>query len=294
MATAALRPRFIGSARAEVMKVLRQLVVWVMLGVGVVLLGVVVLGVSSANSLGTEVRQFPTSFLYDALDIYGTVFQIGSGIFILVIASRLFAMEYSAGTVRILYARGQGRLQLLLAKTAVLLLGGAVLLAGYALVAGAILVLTVQANGADGVHWLTHLPGSAWQDLGRYAVVQGVSMGCCILIAAAAAALGRSLAFAMAASLALFPVDNFLTIILALAARATRHDHPWNDISAYLLGPNLNVLLKLWEPTHRARPAFAMPLVTVNLNHVLAVIGVFAAGFAVVAVVRTVRPDVLE
>lgn len=294
MATAVLRPRFIGAARGEALKVFRQLVVWVMLGIGALLLGVVVLGVSSASSLSVEIRQFPTSFVYDALDIYGTVFQIGSGIFILVVASRLYAMEYSAGTIRIIYARGTGRLQLLLAKTVVLALGGVLLFTGYALVAGTILVLTVQANGADGVHWLTHLPVSAWQDLGRYAVVQGLSMVCCILIAAAAAAVGRSLAFAMAASLAIFPLDNFLTIILGLAARATRHDHPWNDISTYLLGPNLNLVLRLWEPTHRSRPAFATPLVTVDLNHALAVIGVFALGLAVVAVVRTVRPDVLE
>jgi ABC-type transport system involved in multi-copper enzyme maturation permease subunit len=52
-------------------------------------------------------------FIHDCLQIYGTVFQIGSGIFLLIVSARLFAMEYAAGTVRIVYARGVSRLGLL-------------------------------------------------------------------------------------------------------------------------------------------------------------------------------------
>ena len=98
----------------------------------------------------------------------------------------------------------------------------------------------------------------------------------------------------MAASLAFFPADNFTNILEQLAVRATGHQHPWMDISTYQLGANLNVLLNLLEPTHRARPAFASPLIPVDLTHCLVVVGVFALGFAVIAVARAVRPDVLE
>ena len=46
--------------------------------------------------------------------------------------------------------------------------------------------------------------------------------------------------------------------------------------------------------SHRSRPAFAAPLAPVDLNHALAVVGAFALVFAVIAVTRTIRPDVLE
>ena len=235
----------------------------------------------------------PTSWAYDKLEAFGTVFQIGSGIFLLIVGSRLIGMEYSAGTIRIAYARGTGRLHLLVAKLLTLAVVGVVLLAGFVLVVCVILAVLISSasGGLDPVHQIFN---AFWADLGRWALVQGLSMGIAILLAAAAAGLGRSLAFAMAASLAFFPADNFLVIIEALAVRATGHDHPWVDISQYQLGANLNVVLGLIEPGHRARPAFAQPLASVDATHALAVIGVFALLFAVIAVVRTVRPDVLE
>ncbi len=293
MTQAVLRPSFIGAARGEVIKVSRQWAVWAMLGVAVVLLAVVALATSGTENLKLEIQRLPNAVLYDVMDIYGTTFQIGSGIFMLVTASRLFGMEYS-GTVRVIYARGTGRLQLLLAKTAVLALIGVALLAGYVLLAGGLILLTVQADGGNAVLWVQGLPGAEWQDAGRWLAVQGLSLSICILIAAAAAGIGRSLAFAMPAALVLFPVDNFLVIILQLASRATRQDHPWRDVSTFLLGPNLNQVLTLWEPGHHARVAFASPLQTVSLQHVLAVVAAYAAVLGVLAVVRTVRPDVLE
>jgi hypothetical protein len=119
-------------------------------------------------------------------------------------------------------------------------------------------------------------------------------MGLAILIAGAMAGIGRSLAFAMAAALVIYPVDNFLNILEVLGIRATGHDQPWTAMSQYQLATNLNVLLTLLEPSHRARPFFAAPLASVDATHALAVIGVFASLLAVIAVARTVRPDVLE
>jgi hypothetical protein len=98
----------------------------------------------------------------------------------------------------------------------------------------------------------------------------------------------------MAASLAFFPVDNFSVILEALGSRITKQDHPWLTISQYQLGTNLNVVLNLIEPGHHARAAFAPPLTPVDGTHALVVIGAFALAFAVIAVARTVRPDVLE
>jgi ABC-2 type transport system permease protein len=288
-----MRPRFFGTVRGEALKVSRQLSFWLMLGASFVLLAIITLAITSAPNIHDQLKTDPTSWAYGARDIFGTVFQIGSGIFLLIVGSRLFAMEYSSGTIRIIYARGTGRLSLLLAKMLTLAVIGILLLAGYLVVAGGILALLVNA-WTGSLAPLQHLPNEFWQDLGMWAVVQGMSMGIAILMAAAAAGIGRSLAFAMAASLAFFPVDNFSVILEALGSRITRQDHPWLDISQYQLGPNLNTVLNLIEPGHHARAAFATPLQKVDGTHALVLIGAFALAFAVIAVGRAVRPDVLE
>jgi ABC-2 type transport system permease protein len=290
---AVARPRLLGTLRGEALKVSRQLSFWLMLAGAAVLLAVIVLGVTSSDSIRTQLTADPAGFFYSVRDVFGTIYQIGSGIFLLIVGSRLFAMEYSSGTIRIIYARGTGRLRLLLAKMITLAVIGVLLLAGYLLLTGTLIAILVN-TWAGSLAPIQGLPSQFWQDMGWWVAVQGMSMGVAILMAAAAAGIGRSLAFAMAASLAFFPVDNFVTILLALGSRITRQDHPWLDISRYLLGPNLNVVLTLIEPGHRARAAFATPLLPVDGTHALTVIGIFALAFAVIAVGRTVRPDVLE
>ena len=293
MSTATRRPSFFGTVRGESLKVSRQLSFWLMLAGAFVLLAIITLAITSASNVQDQVKTDPTGFAYAARDIFGTIFQIGSGIFLLIIGSRLFAMEYSSGTIRIIYARGTGRLRFLLAKMITLAIIGVVLLAGYLVLAGALLAVLVNA-WTGSVAPLQHLPGEFWADVRMWVLVQGMSMGIVILMAAAAAGIGRSLAFAMAASLAFFPVDNFTVILEALGARITKQDHPWLNISQYQLGPNLNNVLKLIEPGHHAQAAFATPLAPVDGTHALVVIGAFAVAFAAIAVFRTVRPDVLE
>ena len=293
MSTGIMRPRFFGTVRGEALKVSRQLSFWLMLAGSVVLLAIITLAITSASNIQDQLKSDPTAWAYGARDIFGTIFQIGSGIFLLIVGSRLFAMEYSSGTIRIIYARGTGRLRLLLAKMLTLAIIGLLLLAGYLVIAGGIIALLVNA-WTGSIAPLQHLPSEFWQDLGMWAVVQGMSIGIVILMAAAAAGIGRSLAFAMAASLAFFPVDNFSVILEALGARITKQDHPWLNISQYQLGPNLNAVLSLIEPGHHARAAFATPLQKIDGTHALVVIGAFALAFAAIAVFRTVRPDVLE
>ncbi len=289
----ARRPSFYGTIRGEVLKVSRQLSFWLMLGGAFVLLAIITLALSGASNIQDQLKTDPTGFAYGARDVFGTIFQIGSGIFLLIVGSRLFAMEYSSGTIRIIYARGTGRLRLLLAKMLTLAFIGIVLLAGYVVVACVILAL-LSNTWTGSISPLQHLPTQFWQDFEMWGVVQGMSMGIAILMAAAAAGIGRSLAFAMAASLAFFPVDNFSVILEALGSRITRQDHPWLNISEYQLGPNLNIVLNLIEPGHHARAAFAAPLTPIDGTHALVVIGAFALAFAVIAVARAVRPDVLE
>ncbi|GAC1646850.1 MAG: hypothetical protein NVS9B11_19090 [Candidatus Dormibacteraceae bacterium] len=293
MSTMAPHPSFFGTVRGESLKVSRQLSFWLLLAGGLVGLAIVTLAVTGAQDIQNQLKADPTAFAYGARDVFGTLFQIGSGIFLLIIGSRLFAMEYSSGMIRIIYARGTGRLRLFLAKVVTLVVIGAVLLVSYVAISGAILAVLANA-WTGGLAPFQHLPGEFWKDLEFWALVQGMSMGIAILMAAAAAGIGRSLAFAMAASLAFFPVDNFTVILEMLGSRVTGHDHPWLNISQYQLGPNLNVVLNLIEPGHHARGAFATPLLPVDATHALMVIGGFALAFTVIALVRMIRPDVLE
>jgi hypothetical protein len=287
------RPRFFGIVRGEAIKVSRQLSFWLILAGGLVMMAVITLAITSAQNIQDQLKADPTAWAFGARDVFGTIFQIGSGIFLLIVGSRLFAMEYSSGTIRIIYARGVGRMRLLLAKALTLVIIGIALLAGYLLVAGAIIALLVN-SWTGSLASLQHLSSQFWQDMEMWALVEGMSMGIAILMAAAAAAIGRSLAFAMAASLAFFPVDNFTVILEALGSRITGHDHPWLNISQYQLGANLNAVLGLIEPGHHARAAFATPLQPVDGHHALFVIGAFALVFAAIAAIRTIRPDVLE
>ena len=292
MSAIAVRPSFFGAVRGETLKLRRQLSFWLVLVGGCLLLGVVVLAISGATN--NNLKTVPaTVWAYNMLTVFGTIFQIGSGIFLLLFGSRLLGMEYSSGTIRILYARGAGRLRVLLAKLFTLCVVAICLLVGYLLIVGSILaaMIVAQTGNLDAVQKIS---SEFWGDLGRWGLVQGISMGMAILIAAAAAGLGRSLAFAIAASLVVYPVDNFLNILEILAIRATGHDQPWTAISQYQLGPNLNILLTLIEPHHQARPAFAQPLAPVDATHAAVVIAVFALAFAAIALYRTLRPDVLE
>ncbi len=293
MSVAALRPSFPGLVRGETLKLSRQLSLWISLGGALFLLAVVVLAVSGGQNIKALLLADPTTWAYDKLETFGTLFQIGSGLLLLIFGSRLLSMEYSSGTIRIIYARGAGRLHLGLAKVFTLAVVGIALLAGYLVLVGAIVAVMVDVL-AGSLDPLNHVAAQFWQDLGWWVVVQGVSMGLAILIAAAASAVGRSLAFGIAAALAFYPADNFLNILEILGIRATGHTQPWTAISQYQLSTNLNVLLKLLEPSHRARPAFSAPLADVSLQHDLAVIAVFALALLAIALYRTVRPDVLE
>lgn len=286
------RPSFVGSLRGELLKVRRQRTTWVMLAAALLLFAVFALGVVSAENIRRQLEQSPQAWFYTLLDIMLALFDTGSGIFLLVLSARLVGMEYSAGTIRVLLARGAGRLRLLGAKLAALAAIAVVLLAGFTVLAAAFVIVLVQAWEGS-LRPLTSLPPETWHYVWLQFLVAGISMSVCILLGTAGAVIGRSLAFGLSAALAFFPADNFGTIVLSLLNRLTGKSF-WNVISAYLLGPNLNQLPAVLEPHRPARAAFATPLVKVDAEHVLLVVAAYAALFLVTSVVLTWRRDVLE
>lgn len=240
---------------------------------------------------GFELLRLLGSF-FDVLDVFQFLFTAGAGIFLLIASARLVGMEYTAATIRVLLARGVGRLRLLAAKMGVLALVGLILLAGH--VALCALLLGLMVRGWEGsVAPLTSLPTTAWHELGLNVLASLVSLAICILLGTAAAAVGRSLGFALAAALAFFPADNFAGLLLLLATNVTGQ-HVWADLTAYLLGPNLNELAIVLQTDHTAHGALVKPAVPVDTAHVLAVVTVYAAAFAVTSLMVTWRRDIRE
>jgi ABC-type transport system involved in multi-copper enzyme maturation permease subunit len=285
-------PSFLGSVGSEALKLARQGMVWAMLGLAVLFFATLTAALLQAGHIRDELDQAPAAFLFNLYDVYTTIFDTGSGIFLLIVSARLVGMEYSAGTIRVLLARGAGRLRLLLAKLTTLGLVGLGLLAGFlALVSVAIYGVVVAWEGSFSK--ISSLPGTAWTDLGIILLIMLTSMGVCILIGTAAATLGRSLAFGIGAALAFFPIDNFGTALLRILNALTGW-HIWLDATAYLLGPNLNALPVLMEKDHQAHAAFATPLVPVDATHAWLVIAAWSVGLAALAVGLTVRRDVLQ
>jgi ABC-type transport system involved in multi-copper enzyme maturation permease subunit len=292
LAARRLRPSFPGAVRGELLKLSRQRALWMMLVAGTLLFGFVGLAIFSADGVRQTLKQSPETFFWNALDIMSGLFDTGSGIVLLISASRLFGMEYSSGTIRILLARGTGRLQLYFAKLIALALLGLALLVGFAALAFG-LIYAVVTSWTGSVSSLSKLPAADYRDLQLTFVVALVSIALTILLGAAAAILGRSLSFGIAAAMGFFPADNFGTLILGLMTRIT-HNDSWNKASAYLLGPNLNLLAAKLEVGRQVRPLFATPNVAVSAPHVWTVVGAYAAVFVCLSVVLLLRRDVLE
>ena len=286
------RPSFRGSVGSEALKLLRQGMVWSMLGVACFFFAMLTAALLQAGNFRGILEHSPSTFVFNLFDIYTAMFNAGSGIFLLIVTARLVGMEYSAGTIRVLLARGAGRLRLLLAKLTAMAVLGLVLLAGFAALVSAAVYVTV-VTWERGFGKITSLPGVAWHDLGVVVLVMLTSMGACILVGTAAATIGRSVAFGVGAALALFPIDNIGTALLRVLNILTGW-HFWLDVSAYLLGPNLNALPVLMQKDHVAHAAFATPLVTIDATHAWLVIGTWTLGLLALTVGLTWRRDVLQ
>jgi ABC-2 type transport system permease protein len=110
--------------------------------------------------------------------------------------------------------------------------------------------------------------------------------------------LGRSLTFGLSAAMAWFPADNLVIVIMLLGYRLTRNDF-WRNITAYFLGPNLNVMPKVILPAHLTQAVGAdsigmAPNVTVDATHTLLVTLVYALVFLVHSLSLTWKRDVKE
>ncbi|HCI81996.1 MAG TPA: hypothetical protein DHW02_20160, partial [Ktedonobacter sp.] len=209
------KPSFFGLVRGEFFKISRQWAIWLML---VLLLGVIILPyliTFTIQNAKESIQSNPLYFLTIRMESNVSVLRVFIGIFLLVLTATIIGREYQLGTIRILLARGVGRLQLLAAKVlTVTLFGLAVLIVGLLLnVALMCIVLSLVSGNLDAFKAINT---TFWNDTWLYVLSTLISMGVTILLATALSVAGRSLAIGLSASLVWFPVDNIGTEFLYL------------------------------------------------------------------------------
>ena len=296
------KPSFLGTVRGEFFKISRQWTNWIML---VLLLGVIVLPFvieMTAPNVKTNIQTNPLHFYYNLLSITLSILRVFTGIFLLILTARVVGLEYQLGTIRVLLSRGVGRLQLLFAKllaVAVIALGLLVL----GLLLDYLLTVILVAGVTGNLNAFSALNSAFWSDARIYVLSIMLNMGVTILLATAAAVVGRSVTFGLSAALVFFPIDNIATIVMTLAYRITQNDF-WLSTTAYFLGPNLNTMAAALTG-NRAESIGANPLyfvdqagqahgIQVDGTHTVVVALVYAAIFAITAIVLTWKRDVKE
>jgi ABC-2 type transport system permease protein len=296
------KPSFVGTVRGEFFKIARQWTNWIML---VLLLGVIVLPFiieMTAPNVKTNIQINPLHFYYNVLSISLSILRVFTGIFLLILAARTVGLEYQLGTIRVLLSRGVGRLHLLFAKLlAVALIALGLLVFG--LLLDYLLTVILVAGVTGNLDSFNALNTAFWSDARIYILTILLNMGVTILLATAAAVVGRSVTFGLSAAIIFFPIDNIATIVMTLAYRITHNDF-WLSITAYFLGPNLNAMAGAITngraesigstPLYGVDPAGQAHGILVDGTHTVVVALVYAAIFAVTAIVLTWKRDVKE
>jgi ABC-2 type transport system permease protein len=287
-----LKLRFLGMVRSELFKITRMWLTWIMFLV--LLVGMTGPFVISATSPYNKIRATHSTlhFLYDEVNLNLLDFRVLGGIFLIILTSYIIGQEFQNGTIRILLARGTGRLQLLLAKVLSIVVIALVLFVVGMVVDGVLILAVVQVLVGN-LSPLQLLTATFWSTAELYMLTVLISMGVTILMAVALNALGRSLALGTALALSWFAVDNVGAEFLAIAYRVTNSTF-WLNITAYLLGPNLNDMPNVLIPGHLAESPGIAPMVPVTGAHTLWVTLVYAIIFVVAAILFTRLRDVKE
>lgn len=285
------RPSFFGMLRGELFKISRQWTTWLMavMLVGIITLPyIITLTVPNAKD---AINNTPLQFLTIRAQSNLAVLRAFGGFFLIILTARVIGLEYQLGTIRIILARGVGRLQLLMVKFFTI-----VLVALFILIVGLLLNLALMYSLvfllAGNVNAFNALTATFWSDMRLYILTIMISMGVTILLVTAVTVLGRSLAFGLSVGLSWFAADNLGTVFMLLANRLTHNDF-WLNVTAYFLGPNLNQM-PVALISKQTFSIGAPPLVDVDGTHTLLVSLVYALVFAVVAIVLTWRRDVKE
>ncbi len=288
-------PKFFGVLWAEIFKMSRQPVNWLMAAgvLAMVALPWVFLPTTPGIKEGLLTDPLHAQFIQMGRSL--GVLRIFGGLFLIVLTARVFGLDYQQGTIRIILARGVGRLQLLGAKLLTVALAALALLAAGVL-ADWLYAVVFTGAAAGNLNSFSALTPAFWLDARLYILTIAISMGATILMATAATTFGRSLSFGLAAGLSFFPADNILSTMLTLLAQVVNNNF-WSNLTGYLLGPNLNTLAATWIAPLAGARVFSpgtQPAVNYDVTHLLMVTLIYSAVFAAAAVVLTWKRDVME
>jgi ABC-2 type transport system permease protein len=304
------RPPFLGMVRAELGKIVRWRAIWfTMLGIGLLML--------LLNGLGYFVTIFtltqspsgrgpgqpaatvlpPEAITYDIMTTLLSDVRQYSGLVIAILAVMLIAAEFQFGTIRINLARGVGRIRLLLAKFAALLVAG-ILATGVILVLSVTTLTVVAALQGKTDVVFGHMPSFYWSDAGLYLLTILYNLVVTMLFAAFLTVLTRSLAFGLVATLVYFLAESIINLILSGVGAATQNKI-WSDIPNYLLGNNLSNLAALVLPKRdflglEAALGGQTTAQAFDATHAIVVTLVYSAIFLGVSLYLTWKRDVLQ
>jgi len=170
------KPSFFGILGGELFKISRQWIVWVML---VLLAGVIALPyiiTLTVPDVKATIDHTPLLFLTNRITQNLAILRVFIGIFLLVLTAFVIGLEYQLGTIRILLARGVGRLQLLTAKLlAVVIIALGVLIVGILynilLMSSLLLIMVGNLNAYNAI------TPDFWSLAQQYTLTVLVSMG---------------------------------------------------------------------------------------------------------------------
>ncbi|HEX7735949.1 MAG TPA: ABC transporter permease [Ktedonobacteraceae bacterium] len=279
----AVRPSFGGLVRGELLKINNQRTTWLLALIVLMLVALPYIVVYRA--VAPDLLLTPHFFDYFCAEMIGLM-RAWTGLYLLILTAHVIGLEYQLGTVRVLLARGVGRLQLLLAKLA------AIGLVALLLLLGCLVVHAVMLGGVLAWHGSLNLLADLREHITLYLLTVLISMVASVFLSAAVTVLSRSLAFGLSAALVFFPLDNFGAFLVPLGTRLTHADF-WQKITAYFLGPNLNQM----SAALVHEPGFNLgfgPAVDVDGTHTLLVSLAYMLIFVIIAVALTIKRDVHE
>jgi ABC-2 type transport system permease protein len=290
------RPSFIGLVGGELFKIRRMGSTWITfilmlcLTIAPNLLLILVQNHIVDNFASSKSAVQLHSF-YQVASVDFLTLRVFIGFFVMIMTANVIGREYQLGTVRVLLARGVGRVQLLLAKLAAIAIGALLTFVIWLLVITLLIVLTPLTKTGN-LNAFQALDSTFWHNTWLYILTILVSMGASILMATMMCSLGRSLTTGMTASVLWFPVDNIAVLAMFIAFQVTNNDF-WKQVTAYLLGPNLNIMPKAVSDQFTIMEG-STPLTSVDGTHTLLVALVYALIFIVVFLYLTWKRDVKE
>jgi ABC-2 type transport system permease protein len=264
-----------------------------MVGLGLLFLTLIMLLYATEPQYHTSLAYHPLAGFYSLLHPLETFLSAGAGIALLLTGSRLLGMEYDLGTVRVLFSRGTGRHQLLVAKIAALSVFAMFMLVLFSALS-AIGTLIVVQHQTGSLSALERLPVAAWESLGLAILSCAISEFSCVLLSVAMAALLRSVTGGMLLAVLFFPIDNALSVSLSQLSSLT-NSKLWERATTFLLGPNLNHLPTLLQVHQSAAvTTLTTPAVPTSLTETIVVIVAWWLFLLIVALTSVSRHDVLN